>query len=174
MDTKKCPDCKETKPLSDFYKRAAANDGHQSHCKVCHRKKGRAHYDKDPSYYVEKARSRVRNKRETDPAFTNAWNVWQALRKKKCVPPWVSFTADLLPIYRALFENHDTETYLLDHIVPIGGVLVCGLHVPANLQVLSKKENRSKGNEWQGIRGFKKHAQRKLREMDAKQTDLSV
>ena len=39
----------------------------------------------------------------------------------------------------------------VDHIIPLQSPFVCGLHVEYNLQVITAKMNRSKGNKLEGV-----------------------
>lgn len=61
-------------------------------------------------------------------------------------PKWSSRT-DLRKIYDVAAKmRQDGLDVHVDHIVPLQGVTVCGLHVHWNLQIIRADQNRSKGN----------------------------
>lgn len=64
-------------------------------------------------------------------------------------PAW----ADMAAIQRVYAEaSHRTKStgveHHVDHIVPVNGLKVCGLHVHNNLRVMSGAENMAKGNKY--------------------------
>jgi len=69
---------------------------------------------------------------------------------KQATPTWARLQ-DIKNIYilAGLMTQLRGEEYHVDHIVPIKGKGVCGLHVPWNLQIISKQENLRKGNKHQ-------------------------
>lgn len=71
---------------------------------------------------------------------------------KKRTPPWLS-EDQVKEIEEYYWLSQDLklvtgEKYHVDHIVPLQGEDVCGLHVPWNLQVLPSDINEKKGNKW--------------------------
>lgn len=70
--------------------------------------------------------------------------------KKQRTPPWLT-KKDLVMIesFYKLASEKTLQTgfaWHVDHIVPLQGKLVSGLHVPQNLRVIPWNENVSKGN----------------------------
>lgn len=63
--------------------------------------------------------------------------------KLKRTPAWL--TEEQIEEMR-LFYINCPEGYEVDHIVPLRGKQISGLHVPANLQYLKISENRKKSN----------------------------
>lgn len=58
VKSKVCIDCKQLKPLDDYYKQFLGKDGHRTECKKCHNKKTRKNTLKIP---IEKRREYMRN-----------------------------------------------------------------------------------------------------------------
>lgn len=74
---------------------------------------------------------------------------WDASRKAvltKAQPSWLTDKqkADILHFYSQAWQLG----LEVDHIVPLRGKTVCGLHVPWNLQLLSRSANASKNNKF--------------------------
>lgn len=71
-------------------------------------------------------------------------------RERRATPAWLTaeHKADIRALYRLcerLNERHGYVKYVVDHIVPLAGRLVCGLHVPWNLRLMKKHANERKG-----------------------------
>jgi hypothetical protein len=99
-------------------------------------------------YEEENKKIRVWHSNNRDKVNANAMKV-QAQRSKR-KPKWIKglFLEDIKIWYRRakLIKQFTGEEWEVDHIIPMKGKNVSGLHVPWNLQLLTKKENRDKSN----------------------------
>jgi hypothetical protein len=121
--------------------------------------------DKKHDWYLEN-REQVIQAAATRPAavlreYRNAWkeaNKTQVLadnkvRRRKhrdATPPWLTRKqkSEIRQLYQIAITMTQTtgEQYVVDHIVPLRGETVCGLHVPWNLRVITQEENLKKSN----------------------------
>lgn len=73
-------------------------------------------------------------------------------KKIKAMPAWLTnnHIKEIKNIYK-ISQERSTETNIkhhVDHIIPLNGKGVCGLHVPWNLQVITASENCAKSNKY--------------------------
>lgn len=99
-----------------------------------------------------KCNKRLNDYRRSNPEKFTHLNAKRRASKLKATPPWLTkedFTLiEELFMCARLFRLYTGEEYHVDHIVPLQGKNVCGLHVPWNLQVISAKENLIKSNKF--------------------------
>lgn len=92
----------------------------------------------------EKEREKSRKWAKNNPAKTAAMAAKRRAKKLQATPAWADITA-----IAAMYENAASNSMTVDHIVPLQGRNVCGLHVENNLQLLTKSENSRKGNRFE-------------------------
>lgn len=64
-------------------------------------------------------------------------------------PEWVT-NKDFAQLRKQRDErSKQTGTeHVLDHIVPLNHTMVCGLNVPWNIEIMTRKRNATKSNRW--------------------------
>lgn len=91
---------------------------------------------KNPEAITEIWRRYYENNREEVIADTRL----QQLKRHQRCPEWADKSAIIQ------FYLNCPDGYEVDHIIPLNGELVSGLHVLNNLQYLTVRQNRAKGN----------------------------
>lgn len=151
---KPCITCNQQKPDDGFYwytyttQQGKSSVRRESRCLECARSRRRNRYAVNPAKDIDASRDwKARNKeqqviyRDTNRGAYNAYEAKRRAAQLQRTPPW----ADLSAI-KVFYDKASEAGLTVDHVVPLQGLRVSGLHVPYNLCLLSKSENSSKKN----------------------------
>ena len=160
-----CSSCNKNLVLSSFSK--CKRDNYQSRCKKCKSKYQKENKDKkllwqtkyrnnNKEFLNQKHREYHKNNKEKESIYRKLYAnknrdklrynyAKRRATKKQAMPKWLN-EEQILKI-KEIYKNCP-KGYHVDHIIPLQGKNICGLHVPENLQYLSKSENLSKGNKF--------------------------
>lgn len=154
---KACSKCEVVKPLALFKKNSRCKGGYGGQCKCCvndylkekrdagfykaNREKSnvnsRAHYYKNRDKYKTKQAEYQKENRAK-------YNSYEAKRRAKLLMATVGWSCQEAIDY--IYKQAKQLGMEVDHVIPLQGVQVCGLHCEDNLQLLTPYDNRSKGN----------------------------
>lgn len=157
---------------SMFYTNKRASLGVMSVCKTCSKDLATEQRVKNPASYLAAA-ERYR-KSENGAAYKADWEeknkerraAWRAeymprkltlnrervMLKSEATPSWAN-KVEVRKIYveaKTLTKSTGVQ-HDVDHIIPLKGRNVCGLHVESNLRVITADENRRKSNQFHQV-----------------------
>ena len=169
IDGKICSRCKVFKQASMFSKNTRSKIGLQSKCRQCvselhflnrekRLKTQKAYYEKNKEKINKSnmewaAKNRdvvnrnIKKWKEKNKELVYFYTATRRARKKNATPAW----ADVDRIkYKYAHCHWLNKTFgynmHVDHIIPLSGKNVCGLHVHTNLQIIPAEENMKKSN----------------------------
>ena len=158
---KYCPTCKKEKVVTDFYTNKSKKDGLHSECKECSKVRKQSwatsNQDKVATYdkkwqkeNKDKKSKNYKNWQLNNRADVNTYNSFVRAQKLKRTPAW-SDQERIKAYYNVCAFFNEVNGYIkyhVDHVVPLQGNNVSGLHTHNNLQILLASENCSKGNKY--------------------------
>lgn len=136
-----CKLCNRDKEHEEFYKHC------RTQCKQCYNDRQKRYYANNREYRKAYQKGFYKENKE----YHQLQNALRNKRVRNATPLWfdefdllvLTEARDLIRLWKVLgIEFH------LDHIVPIKGRQVCGLHYHKNWQLLTAEENRRKSNQF--------------------------
>lgn len=156
---KTCNKCNETKPTESFYKHSSTKDGFTTYCKKCLDLKNKKWAANNPEKnlrikqkYLEQNKSkRLESVMKWQTKNQHKRNANEASRRAAMAAS-VKLSSDQRKSIESLYilaKSLSIElgiAFHVDHIVPLKGRNVCGLHVPWNLRIVPASVNLKKSN----------------------------
>lgn len=145
-----CKTCHVSKPDTEFKRLNCNGNGRGKVCLHCLRTKpfsrlmGKVakRIEKNPNLQLNQLSKRERKAVEY-------WESKQdfSFRRDLFTPKWVNkFEIRVIYTTAKMISEKTGIPHEVDHIIPILHKKVCGLHVPWNLQIITRKENHDKSN----------------------------
>jgi 5-methylcytosine-specific restriction endonuclease McrA len=116
------------------------------------------YYEKNRAQVIARAQARPMAEKQlykitykqNNPDLYKALTSFRRRRFRDATPHWLTHKqkSEIRQLYRIAITMSQTtgERYVVDHIIPLQGESVCGLHVPWNLRVITQEENLAKSN----------------------------
>lgn len=116
------------------------------------------YYERNRDAVIARAKARPNEEKQ---AYRNVWKLANSLqvladtkvrrrKHRQATPPWLTRKqkSEMRALYQIAITMSKTtgELYVVDHIYPLRSEVVCGLHVPWNLRVITRDENLRKSN----------------------------
>lgn len=140
-----CPGCKSHKDSSEIGKDKSKYSGFCTYCKACNAARAKKRYLENKD-----VRDKKQQYKRSNVDKYNALDAKRRAKKYNATPDWLTqeHLDEIECFYSAAraFKLYTGEAYCVDHIIPLQGEKVSGLHVPWNLQVLTEADNISKKN----------------------------
>lgn len=135
---RKCTKCEVIKTLDQYNTEKGKFPANRPGPCIC----CRSEYNKQ-QYQTEHTKELLKQSRERNYTLIKARDNEYRCKRIQRVPKW-SETKAIQEVYRMCPEG-----FHVDHIIPLRGKLVSGLHVLANLQYLRAAENIAKSNKFE-------------------------
>ena len=153
MDTesnqKYCKCCDSTKPASSFHRDSYDASGLSVYCKGCKSIRAKDYYKRNK----ERINSVKKEHYMNNPDMYQAYARNRKSHIKKATPSWDMELTELVvkEAYnlKMIRKGETGVDFHVDHIVPLKGKSVSGLHVWNNIQVIPAKLNLEKGNRYE-------------------------
>ena len=156
-----CSRCFQEKNIIDFPKAKTCVSGFRSYCRVCKNKQTLSYYYNDKQKHLHNTKKWSEQNKEKTTQIKKEWkkrnpiqvavdNAKRSAIKRSAAAVWdiefTNFVFEEAHHLRSLRDTLFSFKWHVDHVIPLQGKLVCGLHVWNNFAVIPATVNLRKNN----------------------------